>query len=115
MKTTTRLAVLMALGLSAAACGSDGRSGPSIGLTGTYRVNGVSNNGRFSATAQIVESGGDISGNYSNSNGGTFRVRGSASGIHISGQLVGNARTTSQVVGGPRDGALAARVNPRAR
>jgi hypothetical protein len=88
--TIGRSGVIITVASLLVACGSSGGSGPSVDLSGTYRVNGLSSAvGRFSATASISQSGGRFSGNYENNRGQTFRLNGSVDGTHTTGQLVG--------------------------
>jgi hypothetical protein len=76
--TIGRSGVIITVASLLVACGSSGGSGPSVDLSGTYRVNGLSSAvGRFSATASISQSGGRFSGNYENNRGQTFRLNGS--------------------------------------
>jgi hypothetical protein len=70
--------------------GGGGSTGPSINVTGTYRVNGASSvSGRFTATAVVQQNGSSVSGTYTNNTGGQFLIEGSVSGTHLSGRLVG--------------------------
>ena len=46
-----------------AGCGGSESSGPSLDLSGTYRINGQSSRvGRFSATASVSQSGRSVTG-----------------------------------------------------
>lgn len=77
--------------LALAGCGGGGGStGPTIDVSGTYRINGLSNaTGRFTATATVQQNGSHVSGDYRNSAGGTFRIDGSVSGTRVNAQLIG--------------------------
>lgn len=83
--------VVLILGftIALAGCGGGGSTGPAIDVTGTYRVNGVSSAGsRFTATVVVQQGGRDVTGTYTNGRS-QYRIDGSVSGTHFTGQLIG--------------------------
>lgn len=85
----TATACLLAVGFAFAGCNGGGSSGPSLNVSGTYRINGNSSTvGRFSATATVSQSGGTVTGGYQNNRGQSFALRGPVDGTHASGQLI---------------------------
>ena len=88
MRRTLALGLLIA-GL--AGCGGSGSTGPSLDVTGTYRVNGVSERDgtRFTAVVNLQQDGSHVTGTYRQNNGLQYRIDASVSRTRVSGQMIG--------------------------
>src|SRR5262249_52272034 len=74
----------------AALAGCESSSGPRIEVSGTYRINEVSDfQGELTATATVEQNGRNVGGDYRDNLGNTFRIDGSTSGTHVTAQLIG--------------------------
>ena len=86
----TDLAVFLLVLTLVAIVGCESQSGPRIDVSGTYRINEVSDfKGGFTAIATVEQSGRNVFGDYRDNVGNAFRIHGSVSGTHVTAQLIG--------------------------
>jgi hypothetical protein len=91
-RTTVTACLLAALSLAGCNGGSSGSSGPSaqhLNLTGTYRINAVSNlSGPYTGIASFVHNGSTLTGDFQSQHGLQGRIRGTVTGTHFQGDLI---------------------------